>query len=132
VTRARTPIVLASAAATILATLGLTSLARGRTEAGASAATLRISADSSGGLKFSRRTLSAPHGRVTIVMRNPRGSGLPHSVAIAIAGPDRKGHVVQPGGTSRATATLRRGRYTYYCTYDSHRSLGMRGTLTVR
>ena len=130
--RARTPIVLAAAAATALASLGLTSLARGRTEAVASATTLRIAADSSGALKFNRRALSATHGRVTIAMRNPRGSGLPHSVAIAIAGPDRKGHVVQPGHTSQATATLRRGRYTYYCTYDGHRQLGMRGTLTVR
>jgi hypothetical protein len=33
-------------------------------------------------------------------------------------------------GTRSATVTLRRGTYTYYCT--PHRSIGMKGTFTVR
>jgi plastocyanin len=33
-------------------------------------------------------------------------------------------------GTKSATVTLRRGTYTYYCA--PHRSIGMKGTFTVR
>ena len=33
-------------------------------------------------------------------------------------------------GTRTATVTLKRGTYTYYCT--PHRSIGMKGTFTVR
>jgi hypothetical protein len=33
-------------------------------------------------------------------------------------------------GTRSATVTLRRGTYTYYCT--PHRSIGMKGTFTVK
>jgi uncharacterized cupredoxin-like copper-binding protein len=51
----------------------------------------------------------------------------PHDFAIA-------GHTsshVQPGQTTRLTVTLKRGRYPYKCTVDSHAKLGMKGVLQV-
>lgn len=91
------------------------------------ATTLSISADRSGKLKFNKSSLSARAGKVTIRMANP--SNLPHSVAIK---GKKSGKVVRKGGTSTASATLRKGRYTFYCTVQGHEAAGMKGTLTVR
>jgi plastocyanin len=81
-------------------------------------------------LKFDRSTLSAKPGKVTIAMKNP--SPLPHDVAIEGNGVDAAGKVVNQGGTSTATATLKAGTYSFYCTVDHHRQAGMEGTLTVK
>ena len=94
-----------------------------------SAGTLSLQADQSQ-LKFDKSTLSAKPGKVTIVMKNP--STLPHDVAIEGNGVDVKGKTVTQGGTSTATATLKAGTYTFYCSVDSHRQAGMEGTLTVK
>ena len=89
------------------------------------AATLSVSADKSK-LKFNKSSLRAKHGKVTIKMANP--SSLRHSVAIKGKG---KGKVVGKGGTSTVSATLKKGRYTFYCTVPGHEAAGMKGTLTV-
>jgi plastocyanin len=81
-------------------------------------------------LKFNESTLSAKPGKVTIVMKNP--SPLQHDVAIEGNGVDAAGKVVDQGGTSTATATLKAGTYSFYCTVDNHRQAGMEGTLTVK
>ena len=81
-------------------------------------------------LKFDKSTLTASPGEVTIEMKNP--SPLPHDVAIEGNGVDAVGKVVNQGGTSTATATLKAGTYTFYCSVDSHRQAGMEGTLTVK
>ena len=45
----------------------------------------------------------------------------------------RKTPVMGPGKTSRLIVTFKKkGKYTYLCTVDSHASLGMKGTFTVR
>jgi plastocyanin len=90
------------------------------------AATLSISADKSGKLKFNRSSLKAKHGKVTIKMSNPSGSR--HSVAIKGKG---AGKVVGKGGTSTVSATLKKGKYTFFCTVPGHEAAGMKGTLTV-
>jgi len=64
------------------------------------------------------------------VMQNP--SALPHDVAIEGNGVDVTGKTVNQGGTSTATANLRAGTYTFYCSVDNHRQAGMEGTLTVK
>jgi plastocyanin len=92
--------------------------------------TLQLKADASGQLRFDARTLRADAGKVTLVMDNP--ATLPHNVAIEGPGVDEEGEVVQKGGTSRVTATLRAGKYTFYCSVPGHRGGGMVGTLTVR
>lgn len=91
---------------------------------------LSLKADPGGQLKFDKKTLQAGAGKVTITMANP--SQLTHSVAIEGNGVDAQGQVVGPGGTSTASATLKPGTYTFYCTVPGHRQAGMQGTLTVQ
>jgi plastocyanin len=89
-----------------------------------------LQADASGALRFDKNTLSAPAGKVTIVMGNP--SPLSHNIAIQGNGVDVKGAVVSKGGTSTVNADLKPGTYTFRCTVDGHAAAGMKGTLTVQ
>ena len=89
---------------------------------------LHISADPSQ-LKFNTNKLSAKAGKVTITMTNP--SGLSHDVSIK-GGVNVQGNVVGQGGKSVASATLKPGKYTFYCSVDGHEQAGMKGTLTVK
>jgi uncharacterized cupredoxin-like copper-binding protein len=64
-------------------------------------------------------------GRVTFVIKNEGHTT--HDFAIA-------GHVskkVGPGKTTMLAVMLKRGRYPYRCTVDSHTKLGMKGVLHV-
>jgi len=88
-----------------------------------------LSADPDGGLTFSKTKITAHPGVVKLVMANPKGSGLPHGVAIAKHG---KGKVVNPGGTSSVKAKLKRGTYTFYCPATGHRAAGMKGKLVIQ
>lgn len=92
---------------------------------------LSLRADPGGQLKFNRRTLSAKAGRVTIVMDNP--SELSHNVALEGPGIETQlGEVVAQDGTSKISATVKPGRYTFFCSVPGHREAGMVGTLIVR
>jgi len=93
-----------------------------------STTTLHISAVAAG-LKFSTSHLTAPHGRVSIVMKNL--SPLQHDVAIKGNGVSVKGKLVGKGGLSTVTATLKAGSYTFYCTVPGHAAAGMKGTLKI-
>ena len=62
-------------------------------------------------LAFNHKTLTAKHGKVTLVMANP--SGLPHAIAVEGHGIDKK------------------GTYTFYCPVDGHKAAGMKGRLVV-
>src|SRR4029453_3292738 len=68
---------------------------------------------------------TVPHGRVTFVIKN--ASSAVHNFEIA----GHKSKVIGPGKTTRLTVTLKRGRYPYKCTVDSHAQLGMKGVLRV-
>jgi uncharacterized cupredoxin-like copper-binding protein len=92
----------------------------------------RLSAAADGRLAFNTTSRSAKAGRVPLRLANPSSSGQPHGVSIDGAGVDADGEVVQPGGTSTVTATLKPGKYTFYCPVPGHRQAGMQGTLTVR
>jgi uncharacterized cupredoxin-like copper-binding protein len=100
------------------------------TAGGGGGQALKISADAGGALKFNTKTLSAKAGKVTITMANP--SQLPHGVAVEGNGVDKDGKVVQSGGNSTVTVTLKPGKYTFYCPVPGHRQAGMQGTLTVQ
>ena len=80
-------------------------------------------------IAFNHKTLTAKHGKVTLVMANP--SGLPHAIAVEGHGIDKDGKTVQKNGTSRVTVTLKKGTYTFYCPVDSHKAGGMKGKLVV-
>ena len=80
-------------------------------------------------LAFNHKTLTAKHGKVTLVMTNP--SGLQHAIAVEGHGVDKDGKTVSKGGTSRVTVTLKKGTYTFYCPVDGHKAAGMKGKLIV-
>jgi plastocyanin len=103
--------------------------AEGGTEG--SAATVDFEAASSG-LAFTTKTAEAEAGEVTINFTNPQA--VPHDVAIE---PASGGAVIAQTeqlteGSDSATANLKPGTYTFFCTVPGHREAGMEGTLTVK
>jgi uncharacterized cupredoxin-like copper-binding protein len=103
------------------------------TASGGGGQQLKLAASESGGLKFSKSSLSAKTGAVTITMVNPSGNAQPHAIAVEGNGVDKDGPIAQPGKDSTVTVDLSKpGKYTFYCPVDSHRQAGMQGTLTVQ
>jgi uncharacterized cupredoxin-like copper-binding protein len=100
-------------------------------EAHAAKATVNLKANASGALKFNKKKLSAPAGKVTVVMKNPSGSGLDHGIEVEGNGVEKDGKVVGPGKTSRVTVRLKAGKYEFYCPVAGHKEAGMKGKLTV-
>jgi uncharacterized cupredoxin-like copper-binding protein len=98
----------------------------------AAASTVKLKADASGQLKFNKSKLSAKAGKVTIKMMDPSSSHTAHGIALTGNGVNKTGKIVNPGKTTNVTATLKAGKYTYYCPVPGHRQLGMKGTLTVK
>jgi plastocyanin len=92
--------------------------------------TLKVDADPSGSLDFTKTSLQADAGTITIVMDNP--SPVDHAVGIKGNGIDADGKTVGQGGVSQATADLKPGTYEFYCPVDAHEEAGMKGTLTVK
>jgi plastocyanin len=92
--------------------------------------TLQINADPTGQLKFLASSATAKPGPVTLKMLNK--SSVPHDIAITGGGLNQTGAIVQNGGVSSVTATLKPGTYTFYCSVDGHRAAGMQGTITVK
>jgi mono/diheme cytochrome c family protein len=91
--------------------------------------TLEIPADPSGALAFAFGKATGTPGPVTISMPNP--APIPHN--IAITGPvNGKGPVVNKGGDSKFTVTLKPGNYEFLCEVPGHAEGGMKGTLTVK
>jgi uncharacterized cupredoxin-like copper-binding protein len=120
-------LLLALALAAVIASA--VALSKGSPASAASSTTVRLSADKSK-LKFNKSSLTARAGQVTLVMANP--SALPHAIAIQGPGLNKKGKTVNKGGTSRVSAALKKGTYTFYCPVDGHRAAGMQGKLVVR
>jgi plastocyanin len=82
-------------------------------------------------LAFTTKEASAPAGQVSIEFENPQA--LQHDVSIE----DSSGKVVAKTelvseGSSTATANLKPGTYTFFCSVPGHRQAGMEGTLTVK
>ena len=107
--------------------------AQSSTQPAAQGEVLKLSADPGGQLRFTKTKLTAAKpGRVTLVMSNPSSAGMEHGISIDGNGVDRDGPIVAAGKTSRVTADLKKGTYTYYCPVPGHRQAGMTGTLTVK
>jgi uncharacterized cupredoxin-like copper-binding protein len=92
------------------------------------AKTRSVTATEKNGLGFSKSTIKVKHGKVTLKMVNPSGNHLSHNIGIKGHG---SGNEVDPGGTSKVTATLSKGTYTFICTVKGHAKDGMKGTLKV-
>jgi plastocyanin len=88
---------------------------------------VQIPTDPTGQLAYKFKSASAKAGKVTVVTKND--SSVPHNIAIK-GGPS--GPVVQGGATSKITASLKAGSYTFYCAVPGHEQAGMKGTLTVK
>jgi uncharacterized cupredoxin-like copper-binding protein len=97
---------------------------------GGGASNLKIDADPSGALKFTKSSLNAKAGKVTIKMDNP--SPVPHAIGVKGNGVDADGNTVSKDGVSTVTAALKPGKYEFYCPVDGHEQAGMKGTLTVK
>lgn len=119
-----------SAASTPAAATSTPAAASSTPASSGAASNLKISADASGQLAFNTKTLSAKAGKVTITMSNP--SPIPHGVGINGGGVNQVGSVVNKGGTSTVTVTLKAGKYTFFCPVPGHEQAGMKGTLTVQ
>ena len=125
-----------SAAATPPATSSsATSSASATSAAGSSSAassSLSIAADPSGALKFTKSSLTAKAGTVTISFTN--SSPLAHNLTVqqGTSGPVLGATPTFMGGTKTLKLTLKAGTYTFYCSVPGHRAAGMQGTLTVQ
>lgn len=95
----------------------------------AKAGTLEIPA-APAGLAFVANAATASPGALKLVMPNP--ASVPHNIALEGGGIDEIGPVVNEGGTSEISVTVKRGEYTFYCSVEGHREGGMAGKLTVR
>lgn len=92
--------------------------------------TVEIDADPNGQLKFLASSASATSGKVTLRMTNK--SSVPHDIAVRGPGVSQVGQTVSNGGISTVSATLKPGKYVFYCSVDGHEAAGMKGTLTVK
>jgi len=93
---------------------------------------LSIAADPSGALKFTKSSLTAKAGTVTISFTN--NSSLDHNLTVqqGTSGPVMGATPTFAGGTKTLKLTLKAGTYTFYCSVPGHRAAGMQGTLTVQ
>jgi plastocyanin len=88
---------------------------------------VEIPADPTGQLAYKFKNATAKAGKVTLESKND--SSVPHDIAIQ-GGPT--GPEVSGGKTSKITANLKPGSYTFYCSVPGHEQAGMKGTLTVK
>jgi plastocyanin len=88
---------------------------------------LEMPADPTGQLAFASTNATAPAGEITF--RMPNKSSVQHDIALK---GDGKGPVVSNGGVSEFKATLKPGKYEYYCSVGTHEQDGMKGTLVVK
>jgi uncharacterized cupredoxin-like copper-binding protein len=86
----------------------------------------------SGGLGYSKSRLTVKHGQVTLKMTNPSGNHLQHTIDIRGHGIDKHGGTANPGQSSKVSARLSKGTYTFYCRVEGHVKDGMKGKLIVQ
>jgi uncharacterized cupredoxin-like copper-binding protein len=88
-------------------------------------------ADPTGALAFASKKAIGKAGSLTMVSVNKASIG--HNIAIQDSGGKiiAKGPVVT-GGTSKASAKVKPGKYTFLCTVPGHEAGGMKGELTVK
>ncbi len=106
--------------------------AAGMTAVAVAAKTTTKTLSVKGPVAYSSKSVTVPAGKVTLKMKN--GTAVPHNIAIKGKGLKKPviGKVVGKGKISVATATLKAGTYTFYCTVAGHEAAGMKGVLKVK
>jgi uncharacterized cupredoxin-like copper-binding protein len=98
---------------------------------GGGGASLSESADPSGALKFTKSSLTAKAGKVTINFSNSSPVGHNLTIQQGTSGSVVGATPTFQGGSKTLTVTLKPGKYTFFCSVPGHRQAGMMGTLTV-
>src|SRR5581483_3233421 len=93
---------------------------------------LQIAADPSGRFRFTKSSLTAKSGKVSIDFANKSAVGHNITVQRASGGPDLGATPTFSGGSKVLTLDLSPGRYTFFCSVPGHRQAGMQGTLVVK
>jgi mono/diheme cytochrome c family protein len=96
----------------------------------AKAGKLEIDADPTGALAFTAINALATPGSVELAMANK--ANVQHDISIKGNGVNKNGPTVGKGGTSKVSASLKAGKYTFYCSVPGHEAGGMKGTLVVK
>ena len=91
--------------------------------------TISESAEPSGALAFTKPSLHATAGRVTINFANMAPEM--HNMTIASGTTVLAATPTFTGGSKTLSLTLKPGTYVFYCSVPGHRQAGMQGTLTV-
>jgi mono/diheme cytochrome c family protein len=84
---------------------------------------LQIDPDPNGQLLYDASGATGTAGTLTMVSVNK--AAVPHN--IALEGPGIKttlGNIVQGGGTSKITVSVKAGKYTFFCSVPGHRQAG--------
>lgn len=93
--------------------------------------TVSFEADPDGQLAYTETDVTANAGEATIDFNNP--SSVPHDVVIEDADGNEIARTdVITDSSDSATAELKPGTDTFYCSVPGHREAGMEGTLTVQ
>jgi plastocyanin len=93
---------------------------------------LRVAADPSGALRFTRSSLTARAGSVSIDFANASQLGHNLTVQRGTSGRNVGATPTFAGGSRALTLHLKPGTYTFYCSVPGHRQAGMHGTLVVK
>ncbi len=109
-----------------------TSATSAASSSASASSSLSIAADPSGALKFTKSTLTAKAGTVTISFTNRAPVAHNLTVQQGTSGPVVGATPTFTGGTKTLTLKLKAGTYTFYCSVPGHRAAGMQGTLTVQ
>jgi plastocyanin len=105
--------------------------AGGGESAGGGGSIVKIATPPGTQLAYTTNKATAKAGQVSVEFENPQE--LQHDVSIE----DSSGKVLAEtelvaGGSATATANLKPGTYTFFCSVPGHREAGMEGTLTVK